>query len=135
MVPKGLSQNLKQEISARATLVEVTNPRAVGPGLWSTGSLESDAVPEQALMVKVAGGLAVITGCAHPGLDRVLEVAYGQGEVAAVIGGFHDFKRLDVLRDIGGIYPCHCTELKRELQKRLPRQALRCGVGTVIELE
>jgi 7,8-dihydropterin-6-yl-methyl-4-(beta-D-ribofuranosyl)aminobenzene 5'-phosphate synthase len=50
---------------------------------------------EQALVVHVAGeGLILITGCGHPGLERLVQRAeslYGE-EVVGVVGGLHYVK-------------------------------------------
>ena len=49
-------------------------------------------IPEQALVVKTENGLTVITGCAHPGIVRILKRVkdeFPQENIYAVFGGFH----------------------------------------------
>ncbi len=46
---------------------------------------------EQALVLETPPGLVVITGCAHPGIVRMLEVVKAQYDrpIYMVLGGFH----------------------------------------------
>jgi 7,8-dihydropterin-6-yl-methyl-4-(beta-D-ribofuranosyl)aminobenzene 5'-phosphate synthase len=133
-VPASFSKHLKQEIAARATLVEVSSPRAVGPGIFSTGEIDGGVVREQSLVVEVSGGLLVVTGCAHPGLGKILDLAASRGEITAVIGGFHGFEELDRLAPLKRIVPCHCTAKKDAILARFPTTARRGRVGFTLDL-
>jgi 7,8-dihydropterin-6-yl-methyl-4-(beta-D-ribofuranosyl)aminobenzene 5'-phosphate synthase len=87
---------------AGADLVYAEEPVQAGPDIATTGVLSFvDVFPvsllepkghEQALVVRVEGqGLVLITGCGHPGLERLVERAealYGE-KVAGVVGGLH----------------------------------------------
>jgi 7,8-dihydropterin-6-yl-methyl-4-(beta-D-ribofuranosyl)aminobenzene 5'-phosphate synthase len=76
---------------------------------------------EQALVVECAGGLLVITGCAHPGVVNIVQTAreIGRGDVFALLGGFHlggasderIKQTVDALKDFGirQVFPAHCT--------------------------
>jgi len=120
-VPAGFPARARARArSAGATVVEVDAALEILPGVWSTGPVGSGLV-EQALVVETSLGLLVVTGCAHPGADRMVaraqEVAGGQ--VHLVVGGFHlggasrarldaivaEFRRLGVEK----VAPCHCT--------------------------
>ncbi len=82
--------------------VHATIPALPAPDAATTGvisypevfplSIRQPKGSEQALVVNVAGeGLVVITGCGHPGLEKLVERAetlYGQ-RVAGVVGGLH----------------------------------------------
>lgn len=72
----------------------------------------------------------VLTGCAHPGVDRILEAAGGAAGVHAVIGGFHGFDRLDALEGVPYLGACHCTQKADEMARRFPAawQDVRAGV-------
>jgi 7,8-dihydropterin-6-yl-methyl-4-(beta-D-ribofuranosyl)aminobenzene 5'-phosphate synthase len=133
IVPASLSSRLKAEIGSRAELVTVSGERPLGPGLTSTGEM-GESPGEQSLVMEVNGGLAVLTGCAHPGLENIVALARTKGEVKAVIGGFHGFSRLDVLEDVSLIAPCHCTVRKSLILDQFSQKARRCGVGAVLEL-
>jgi 7,8-dihydropterin-6-yl-methyl-4-(beta-D-ribofuranosyl)aminobenzene 5'-phosphate synthase len=133
-VPASFSARLKQEIASRAALVEVSSARAVEEGIFTTGEMEGGVVQEQSLLVEVSGGLALITGCAHPGLDRILDLASSRGEITAVIGGFHGFEKLDRLATLETIVPCHCTVKKDTILARFPASARRGYAGLTLDL-
>jgi 7,8-dihydropterin-6-yl-methyl-4-(beta-D-ribofuranosyl)aminobenzene 5'-phosphate synthase len=59
-----------------------------------------NALKEQSLIARKKNGLIVITGCSHPGLENILRSASEFGEIYRVIGGFHGFNRLEVLKDM-----------------------------------
>lgn len=121
-VPRSFPVGFKEQVrDAGALLVEVDGPREIIPGVWSTGEMGED-IREQALVLKSAEGLMVITGCAHPGIVRMVERARRIGEDAAVhlvLGGFHlgsqstdqieaivsAFRRLGVEK----VAPSHCS--------------------------
>ena len=85
--------------------VHATIPSLPAPDVATTGvvsypevfplSLLEPKGGEQALVVKVAGqGLVLITGCGHPGLEKLVERAetlYGQ-TITGVVGGLHYVK-------------------------------------------
>jgi 7,8-dihydropterin-6-yl-methyl-4-(beta-D-ribofuranosyl)aminobenzene 5'-phosphate synthase len=131
-----------QARTAGATVVEVDDPMEILPGLWSTGQMGTDVV-EQALVAETAQGLVVLTGCAHPGVERMVAraVEVRGGPVHLVVGGFHlggasrgrvdeiaaEFRRLGVQK----VAPCHCTgEAARELfREAFGTDFYPCGVG------
>ncbi len=108
------SKKLKNTIKAKTELVEVDKALEFEKGLYSTGEL-GRFVKEQSLVVEVKGKYFVITGCSHPGLDVILAKAEEFGEVMGVMGGFHGFNRLEILKRYEIVIPCHCTVYKREI--------------------
>ncbi len=98
--------------------------------VYSTGEL---AGIEQSLVLDSGQGLAVVTGCSHPGLGAILDEASRLGEVRAVLGGFHGFRDLDLLRDLDLICPCHCTQHLSQIERLYPTKSVQCGVGAVVE--
>ena len=98
---------------------------------YSTGEL---AGIEQSLVLDSGQGLAVVTGCSHPGLGTILEEASRFGEVRAVLGGFHGFRDLDLLQGLVLICPCHCTQQRSQIERLYPTKCVQCGVGAVVEL-
>jgi 7,8-dihydropterin-6-yl-methyl-4-(beta-D-ribofuranosyl)aminobenzene 5'-phosphate synthase len=76
--------------SSGANMFEVDGPLEILPGLWSTGQMGTSPA-EQALVARTVQGLVVVTGCAHPGVDRVVVRSreIGEDEVHLVVGGFH----------------------------------------------
>ena len=117
--------------------VEVTvaaDPTQVGTGVVTTGSV-GDSIREQGIVCRFRRGAVLVTGCAHPGLDALLDAARDAEAVTGVIGGFHDFARLRELEGLDLVSPCHCTRRKREIASRFPEAFVRCGAGLVVDEE
>jgi len=76
----------------------------------------------------------VITGCAHPGLEKIIEKAGQLGAIYGVVGGFHGFSKLERLQEIELIAPCHCTQHKQEIKQRYPAQFREIKAGSIIEI-
>jgi 7,8-dihydropterin-6-yl-methyl-4-(beta-D-ribofuranosyl)aminobenzene 5'-phosphate synthase len=114
----------------RELLVVGSEPRALAPGLLSTGMLSARSTqqgpPEQGLVLEAtlaAGGVAsaVISGCAHPGMERMVEggTAMLARPIDWAIGGFHLMYAgaseiahcVRALQELGVAYvvPTHCT--------------------------
>ena len=56
------------------------------------GEYKGKYMPEQALVVKTDKGISVITGCAHPGIIKMLNTVkrnFPKEDIYAVLGGFH----------------------------------------------
>jgi 7,8-dihydropterin-6-yl-methyl-4-(beta-D-ribofuranosyl)aminobenzene 5'-phosphate synthase len=100
--------------------VVVVAPAEIASGIYTTGRV-SGQVPEQALIVHTGEGLTVVTGCAHPGVVKMVQQAMdatGQ-QVTLVLGGFHlaDASEsrvnaiIDQLRGLGvkRVGPSHCS--------------------------
>ena len=119
-IPAAMAGKFTQVQREQYTIVEVSDPVEIIPGIYSTGEL-SGSVPEQGLLVETGEGIVVITGCAHPGIVRMVQRASEivSGEIALVAGGFHlsgcssgevdsiiaAFQRMGVKR----VMPTHCT--------------------------
>ena len=105
----------------------------ISTGVYSTGALGM-LIKEQALIVKAVKGNIVITGCAHPGLEKILKAAGQAGEIYGVLGGFHGFSNLDELEGVRLIGPCHCTQYKQEIKERYPGEFIDIKAGSIIEV-
>jgi 7,8-dihydropterin-6-yl-methyl-4-(beta-D-ribofuranosyl)aminobenzene 5'-phosphate synthase len=93
--------------------------------------LSFDSRREQFMALEVPGGIAVLTGCAHPGIVRIVKDSGAPVRLAA--GGFHltndsesDVRRVVAeLKQAGveSVWPGHCTgrfateELRRKFRK------------------
>jgi 7,8-dihydropterin-6-yl-methyl-4-(beta-D-ribofuranosyl)aminobenzene 5'-phosphate synthase len=130
----------------------VTKPTEIFPGFYvlttrsqKPGTLEMNEV---SLAFRTPKGLAVVVGCSHPGVDRILEdAAKIDPKIFIVTGGFHlvltpqeEVQRTaDVLHNtlkVERIAPGHCTS---ELGfvvflDRFKDRFDRAGLGTVIAL-
>jgi 7,8-dihydropterin-6-yl-methyl-4-(beta-D-ribofuranosyl)aminobenzene 5'-phosphate synthase len=130
-----------------ATVTEVSEPREICRDVYTTGLL-GRRVKEQALAIRTARGLVVLTGCAHPGIVRILEEAtllYGE-PVLLVMGGFHlEWSMRRKLEKIVAAFrthrvrhvaPTHCSSDKARqfFQQRYGSQYLEVGVGKTVAL-
>lgn len=115
--PEEMKSDFRKNCKA---LVVVEGPVAICRNAWTTGVLGME-VKEQALVLESGKGLVVITGCAHPGIVRMVNFAktHFKRNVYLVLGGFHlqgsDADRMERivgrLKDIGveKVGPSHCT--------------------------
>jgi 7,8-dihydropterin-6-yl-methyl-4-(beta-D-ribofuranosyl)aminobenzene 5'-phosphate synthase len=101
------------------------------PRLMSTGELNHG---EQALIVDNGRGLAVICGCAHPGVEAILKTAAPFGQVTALIGGLHGFRDFDLLQDLSLVCPCHCTKYLAEFKQHYPQTLVPGGAGKILQM-
>jgi len=128
-----------------AELVEVRKPQAICPHVYSTGQMGT-RIPEQALVVRTTRGLVVVTGCAHPGVVKMIEKvrALHEEEILLVLGGFHlgwaETSKLEqiirALKNLGVRYvaPTHCSGDKARtlFHERFGAHYLHVGVGKTI---
>jgi 7,8-dihydropterin-6-yl-methyl-4-(beta-D-ribofuranosyl)aminobenzene 5'-phosphate synthase len=110
-----------------------SEPTEISPGIYSTGAL--GAFPrEQSLVVKTKKGHVVITGCAHPGLEKILQTARALGPTCGVLGGFHGFSQFAELEGISWIAPCHCTQHTDQIRQKYPAQFKQIQAGSVLNV-
>jgi 7,8-dihydropterin-6-yl-methyl-4-(beta-D-ribofuranosyl)aminobenzene 5'-phosphate synthase len=135
-------------IKDQTETVEVIPGMELSDGILTTGNV-GGSIPEQSLVIRTQKGLVIITGCAHPGIVRILERAIElTGEsVYLVLGGFHlrdmndarisailsDFRRLGVRK----VAPSHCTgDRAIDLFAAEYRDDfLRTGAGSILRLD
>jgi len=132
----GFTQDIKKRIASFGVkVVEAGEVILIKDGIYSTGELcgesEGRKIYEQSVVVKTADGLAVICGCAHPGLVNIVRYVKErfQVDVHTLIGGFHlkdntqeeinDIITKMKLLNIMKIAPTHCTgKLATEIFKQ-----------------
>jgi len=130
----GLKEFLKLNNSAEVFHPKsFSKPTEISPAVHSTGALGT-SIKEQSLIINTEKGNVVITGCAHPGLGKIIDKAKQFGEIYGVIGGFHGFSQLEKLQGIKLIAPCHCTEYTKKIRARYPGEFRRIKAGSVIEI-
>ncbi|RLG24896.1 MBL fold hydrolase [Methanosarcinales archaeon] len=130
-LPDSSSPRLKEEIARRAKRVE-TKPLSIAEHIYTTGEFKSGK--EQALVIETRVGLLVVTGCAHPGLETILDAARAFGDVCGLIGGFHGFNRYEYIGDLSMIIPCHCTRYKTRVKEVFGERCRECKTGMAIEI-
>lgn len=144
-VPPGNSFGIRKIREAGGFPVICREPVQFIDGVMSTGVVPG-RLSEHALLINVKKkGLAVLTGCSHPGLFNILECALkvsGVEKIHAVIGGFHistlneGLKTGGFLLDLNVkiVSPCHCTsnEARRGIAKIMKEKYVKNGSGKVI---
>jgi 7,8-dihydropterin-6-yl-methyl-4-(beta-D-ribofuranosyl)aminobenzene 5'-phosphate synthase len=135
-------------VRARTEVIGATPGMEITAGILTTGNV-GGSIPEQSLVIRTHRGLVVITGCAHPGIVRIVEraVRLAGDSVYLVMGGFHladmsedqissilrDFRRLGVRK----VAPSHCTGERAiaMFAAEYGDDFLRTGAGSVIRVE
>ena len=105
----------------------------ISPGVHSTGALGTSVV-EQSLVVSTDKESIVVTGCAHPGLEIILEQSSRLGKIYGAVGGFHGFSNLEALKGIQLIAPCHCTKAKQKIRQEYSAYFREIKAGSIIEV-
>jgi len=147
-LPLSFPASFRAQVRVRARVVEVHGPMEIAEGIHTTGEMGS-GMGEQALAVRTAQGLVVITGCAHPGIVAMVRRAkqIAGDDIYLVMGGFHlgglrgkelrdiiaEFRRLGVRK----VAPCHCTgkRARQMFAADYGDDFIRAGVGLVLDLE
>lgn len=112
-------------------VVSVEGPIQMHEGVFSTGELKGI---EQSLVVNTEKGLAVITGCSHSGVSAILTAASRWGKVYALIGGLHGFREFELLRDLGLVCACHCTQFRSAIEKFCNEKYNSGGAGRTLQI-
>jgi len=142
--PKSFKENL---VGAGARVVEVDDQTTMCKHVYSTGQM-GDWIKEQGLILRTERGLVVITGCAHPGILKMVKTAKSlfNEPVLLVIGGFHLISATE--EEIETIVtsfeamkvkyagPCHCTGDKARLlfEEHFGDHYINVGVGKLINI-
>jgi len=123
--------------------------RELQTNIFSLGELNG-AIPEQSLAVSTNKGIVVITGCAHPGIIKILQSAKEQfpdEKIYLALGGFHLHNQNE--KDIGkkvneimnmeiiSVGSCHCSgDLARKKFKEIYKENYtEIGVGRIITID
>ena len=147
-LPESFPTKFKDSVQARgAKMVEVERPLKICENVYSAGQL-GKWIKEQSLIIQTDKGLIMITGCAHPGIVKIVETAkdFLKDDILVVMGGFHlewatkgkiekiilAFKQSHV-RNVG---PCHCTGDKARglFEKHFGKNYIKIGAGKVITM-
>lgn len=145
-VPASCPQEFKDDVgTCGGRVVEVDRPQALCSRVWSCGQMRG-SMPEQSLVIDTDYGSVVITGCAHPGIVKIVERIHriGQSDIALLMGGFHlrdstpgevmriikHLRRMWVLR----VAPSHCTgdEAIAIFKREYGHDFLDAGLGSTI---
>lgn len=123
----GFGEEFKDRVKKlKGNLVEVEKITKISQNIYITGempgSYRGKYISEQAAVLKTNNGLTIITGCAHPGILKIIENVRSHfltEPIYFVSGGFHlvefdkltieaiakNFKRMGVIKT----GPAHCS--------------------------
>jgi 7,8-dihydropterin-6-yl-methyl-4-(beta-D-ribofuranosyl)aminobenzene 5'-phosphate synthase len=90
-LPGSFPARFKTAVQGRgAAVVEVKEPQEICKNVYTTGVL-GRRIKEQALVIRTRQGSVVLTGCAHPGIARIVKEVRRLHEesILLVLGGFH----------------------------------------------
>jgi 7,8-dihydropterin-6-yl-methyl-4-(beta-D-ribofuranosyl)aminobenzene 5'-phosphate synthase len=147
-IPPSFPAWLKNQFRNQTQMIEVKPGMEIIEGVYTIGEMPGPP-PEQGLVIDTAEGLVVITGCAHPGVDKMVVEAKRQfgKEIYLVLGGFHLGSASDarinqiikVFQEEGVKHaaPCHCTGDRAigMFRNAFGEDFIRVGVGAVISIE
>jgi len=142
--PKGFKDKVQ---SSGAKTFEVKQSVKICENVYSGGEL-GRLIKEQSLFIRTTAGLVVLTGCAHPGIVKIVNTAEDllNDDILLVMGGFHlewatkgkIEKIISAFRKAKVRYagPCHCSgERARGLfEEHFGKNYINIGVGKVISL-
>jgi 7,8-dihydropterin-6-yl-methyl-4-(beta-D-ribofuranosyl)aminobenzene 5'-phosphate synthase len=124
--PNFSSEFKKKVRGLKGELIESERVTKIAENIFTTGEIAGEYkgkhMSEQALVVKTDKGLAVITGCAHPGIIKIVKKVkkdFGHGKIHLVFGGFHLIDKyepeiISLAEELGEmgiekVGPAHCS--------------------------
>lgn len=151
-LPSDFDQKLETEIPPHITVHKIAEFTEIDQDIFSLVLRGRyccfKIVQEQALILRTSKGLIVLTGCAHPGIDKIARSAQKHlGEkIHLILGGFHlchslkytCVKMVKAIRElkVEKVAPCHCageTAIKL-FQREYGNNFIPTGTGTVIQI-
>ncbi len=148
----GFSDEFKGKVESSANkLIESCGFMEISKDVYVTGEIQGEYkgkdISEQAVVVDSDKGLTVITGCAHPGIVKILDLVRGRfpdKPFYAVFGGFHLMNKhsrnihsiMDVFKGLGvkKAGPTHCsgTEAENVFKEEYGNNFLSTKVGEIV---
>ena len=148
--PQSFPDQLTELINkSGAKSVSIFSFQELQQNIFSLGEISGE-IPEQSLSIRSNRGIVVITGCAHPGIVKILQGAKEQfpdEKIYIALGGFHlhNQNEKDISKKVNEIMkmeiisvgPCHCSgDLARNIFKEVYKKNLiELGVGKVINID
>ncbi|WP_457568408.1 MBL fold metallo-hydrolase [Desulfurobacterium sp.] len=147
-VPESDAEFFEEEISEAGIVIPIEDPTVIAPGMFSTGMMPTgmkDPAFEHALVTTTEKGNVLVTGCSHPGIEKIAEeaVRLSEKKLYLIAGGFHLYKKeektieriAEKLKDFTEfVAPCHCTGEKgiEVFKKTFKDRFIDCRAGTEI---
>ena len=143
-IPNSSPSELEQEIQSKGSrAVRIDTFTEINEILFLAGELKGN-IPEQSLVLQSPKGLVIITGCAHPGIVRIIEhikSLFPNEPIYMAMGGFHlkseSVQNIEEIVEtiqkcgVQKITPSHCTgEAAIEVfRKQFGEDFIKSGVG------
>lgn len=138
----------KRRIGRKTEVREVAPGQAICEHFYTTGEMHN-RIEEHSLVIKTSLGLILVTGCAHPGIVKIIRRATElfDEKVCFAMGGFHLRSKneaeiaaiLSQFRSLGveKVAPSHCSgDLAIEMfAEEYGENFIDSGVGKVIHVE
>ncbi|GEM_PF-494548 len=124
----------------------IKEKKEILPGFYSSGPMGKN-LKEQALFVKINEGIAILTGCGHSGILKIVERGEEYGYPLILIGGFHIAekpgenikKEIRKLKDTGVYFvgPTCCCKKKtmKVLSSFFGKKLIKTGSGFVLNIK
>jgi 7,8-dihydropterin-6-yl-methyl-4-(beta-D-ribofuranosyl)aminobenzene 5'-phosphate synthase len=126
-VPNRLNRYDRKYPHANAHLYP--NLKEIDDSVFVSGQFGT-SIKEQALYCKTReDNFLIVVGCTHPGLENFIIKARELGDIEAVIGGFHGFRKYSYLKGVKFIGACHCTQHVNSIRKKFPENFQKVCVG------
>ncbi|MBN2312851.1 MAG: MBL fold metallo-hydrolase [Sedimentisphaerales bacterium] len=148
-LPPSCSESFIQQVKETGANVKIVNaPIEICKGVHLTGPM-GEQIIEQSMILDMAEGTVVITGCAHPGIVEIVRKSKEilPKNVHLVLGGFHLTRKSDVeieqiisaFRKLGvkKAGPTHCTgnQAIQMFKKAYGPDFVQMGVGRTLKIE
>ena len=148
------SKEFKEKVEkSKGELIETERFKEITTGIYTTGEISGayhgKFMAEQVMVLKTDNGLSVITGCAHPGILKILEkvkAKFSNEPIYFVLGGFHlmesdrhaieiiaeNFKKMGIIK----VGPTHCSGPQAEeiFKKIYQDNFVEIKTGEVLEV-
>ena len=148
-IPASFPNSWREKITSYgAEYQDVANTMKISENSYTTGEMGT-WLKEQSLILHTQQGLIVITGCAHPGIVKIIQRAkqiIPDTPVYLVMGGFHlsgasDSELKSIIkgfRDLGvlKVAPSHCSgdRCRKLFEEEYKEDFIMSGVGKIITL-
>jgi len=148
------SEGFKKKVKKmQGELVEADKFTRISKDIFISGEIagayKGRYISEQALVVRTGSGISVITGCAHPGIVKMVEKTaqkFPRENIYTVLGGFHlmkedkrtieavveDFKKMGVKK----AGPTHCSGKTAEhiFEDRYKANFIQVKTGQILDI-
>ena len=150
----GFGKKFKKKVeNLQGKLIEADKFVEISKNIFITGEIPgtycAQYMPEQALIIKTEKGITVITGCAHPGIIKMIEYIkeeFSKEQFYSAFGGFHLMDRdkrairmiVERFKQMGikKAGPAHCSgkETEQIFNKEYGDNFLTIRAGQVLEV-